>query len=184
MNDIYRSYIMSSVNGLMQDSVTHLDSQWMLWVSLFLLSLSLLLNYYLYIFLKYNKSVMQVISSNAMLTKTPAKSSLRGKIQNLYAKEVSINGSQPKDKVNKPFFGELKGLTDEKILEFLEDGKLQSQNLEASLGDFEKAVFIRRLHAGKVNYGRFYLHDVFNNINNFSTLFPSNYSRYNTISWL
>jgi hypothetical protein len=167
MNDIYRSYIMNPVNGLMQDSVTYLDSQWMLWVSLFLLSISLLLNYYLYIFLKYNKSVMQVISSNAMLTKTPSKSSLRGKSQNqnqnqnLCTKEVFINKTQLKSKVNMPFFGELKGLADEKILEFLEDGRLQSQNLEASLEDFERAVLIRRLHAGKQTRVLIYMIDIF-----------------------
>jgi hypothetical protein len=160
MNDLYHSYIMSPVNGLMQDNVMHLDSQLVLWISFFLLSVSVLLNYYLYTFLKYNKSIMQVVSSNPMLEKTPTKSpsSTIKSPPCSSAKEVPpimMTNTQVKEQATTTITlvsNEIDKLTDEEILGLVDHGKLQLHNLENSLDNFERAIFLRRLYVSKFDY--------------------------------
>lgn len=142
----------NSVNELMHSSLSHLEPRWLSWVGLFLLSVSLLLNYYLYTFLKYNKSIFQTLSSSQTLNKAWERSGAISfqKPHTLSTKEEGVMNPLPKKKLAIPLFsGEMKDLTDEEILKLLEGGKLHAQHLEKFVGNFERAVLLRRLHAGK-----------------------------------
>ena len=154
INGLYNSQLLTSVNELMHGSVATLDSQWMLWVGLFLFSVSLFLNYYLCTLLKYNKSLSSLLSVHQTSIKAQDKSKIMspGKSQEFFPKKKPTIDQEKEMAVMPPFLGEIKDLEDEQILRLLDEGRFQPYHLEKLLDNFERAILLRRLHAGK--YGK------------------------------